>query len=28
MLRYGFQDLKLHRIFATHFKHNPASETF
>jgi len=25
MLRYGFQDLKLHRIFATHFKHNPAS---
>ena len=25
MLRYGFEDLKLHRIFATHFKHNPAS---
>ena len=25
MLRYGFQDLKLHRIFASHFKHNPAS---
>ena len=25
MLRYGFEDLALHRIFATHFKHNPAS---
>lgn len=25
MLRYGFEDLQLHRIFATHFKHNPAS---
>jgi len=25
MLRYGFEDLRLHRIFATHFKHNPAS---
>ncbi len=25
MLRYGFQDLDLHRIFASHFKHNPAS---
>lgn len=25
MLRYGFQDLKLHRIHASHFKHNPAS---
>jgi len=25
MLRYGFQDLKLHRIFASHFGHNPAS---
>lgn len=25
MLRFGFEDLKLHRIFATHFKHNPAS---
>jgi len=25
MLRYGFEDLKLHRIFATHFKHNAAS---
>lgn len=25
MLRYGFENLKLHRIFATHFKHNPAS---
>jgi len=24
-LRYGFEDLHLHRIFATHFKHNPAS---
>jgi len=25
MLRYGFENLHLHRIFATHFKHNPAS---
>jgi [ribosomal protein S5]-alanine N-acetyltransferase len=25
MLRYGFEGLELHRIFATHFKHNPAS---
>lgn len=25
MLRYGFADLRLHRIFASHFKHNPAS---
>jgi [ribosomal protein S5]-alanine N-acetyltransferase len=25
MLRYGFEELALHRIFATHFKHNPAS---
>ena len=25
MLRYGFEDLRLHRIFATHFGHNPAS---
>jgi len=25
MLRYGFDDLKLHRVFASHFKHNPAS---
>ena len=25
MLRYGFEDLKMHRIFASHFKHNPAS---
>ena len=25
MLRYGFEDLGLHRIFATHFKRNPAS---
>lgn len=25
VLRYGFEDLGLHRIFATHFKHNPAS---
>jgi len=25
MLRYGFEDLHLHRIFATHFGHNPAS---
>lgn len=25
MLRYGFENLQLHRIFASHFKHNPAS---
>ena len=25
MLRHGFEDLGLHRIFATHFKQNPAS---
>lgn len=25
MLRYGFEELRLHRIFASHFKHNPAS---
>lgn len=25
MLRYGFDDLHLHRIFASHFKQNPAS---
>jgi len=25
MLRYGFRELGLHRIFASHFKHNPAS---
>ena len=25
MLRYGFENLDLHRIFATHFKNNPAS---
>ena len=25
LLRHGFEDLGLHRIFATHFKHNPAS---
>jgi RimJ/RimL family protein N-acetyltransferase len=25
MLRYGFEELKLHRIFASHFKHNAAS---
>ena len=25
MLRYGFAELGLHRIFASHFKHNPAS---
>ena len=25
MVRYGFEDLKLHRIFASHFGHNPAS---
>ena len=25
MVRHGFEDLNLHRIFASHFKHNPAS---
>lgn len=25
MLRYGFEDLGMHRIFASYFKHNPAS---
>ena len=25
MLRYGFEDLGLHRIFASHFQHNAAS---
>lgn len=25
MIRYGFEELKLHRIFASHFKNNPAS---
>jgi [ribosomal protein S5]-alanine N-acetyltransferase len=25
MVRYGFDTLALHRIFASHFKHNPAS---
>jgi RimJ/RimL family protein N-acetyltransferase len=25
LVRYGFVDLKLHRIFASHFGHNPAS---
>ncbi|MFY9743830.1 MAG: GNAT family protein [Candidatus Sulfotelmatobacter sp.] len=25
MLRYGFEDLRLHRIFASHFKNNPLS---
>jgi len=25
LLRYGFEDLKLHRILATHFRHNPTS---
>jgi [ribosomal protein S5]-alanine N-acetyltransferase len=25
ILRYGFETLGLHRIFASHFKHNPAS---
>ena len=25
MMRYGFEGLHLHRIFASHFKHNPAS---
>jgi [ribosomal protein S5]-alanine N-acetyltransferase len=27
MLRHGFETLQLHRIFASHFKHNPASGT-
>jgi [ribosomal protein S5]-alanine N-acetyltransferase len=25
IMRYGFEDLHLHRIFASHFKNNPAS---
>lgn len=25
MVHYGFEELKLHRIFASHFGHNPAS---
>lgn len=25
MLCYGFEALKLHRIFASHFEHNPTS---
>jgi RimJ/RimL family protein N-acetyltransferase len=25
ILRYGFENLGLHRIYASHFKHNPAS---
>ena len=25
LIRYGFEDLGLHRIFASHFKHNSAS---
>lgn len=25
MLRYGFEELEIHRIYASHFKHNPAS---
>jgi [ribosomal protein S5]-alanine N-acetyltransferase len=25
MLRYGFENLRLHRIFASHFQHNPSS---
>jgi [ribosomal protein S5]-alanine N-acetyltransferase len=25
MLRYGFEELRLHRIHASHFKHNPRS---
>ncbi len=25
MIRYGFEEFNLHRIFATHFKHNPTS---
>ena len=25
LVRYGFEELGLHRIFASHFRHNPAS---
>jgi [ribosomal protein S5]-alanine N-acetyltransferase len=25
MMRYGFEELKLHRIYASHFGHNPVS---
>lgn len=25
VVRYGFEELGMHRIFATHFQHNPAS---
>ncbi len=25
MIRYGFEELGMHRIFASHFRHNPAS---
>ena len=25
VIRHGFEDLRLHRIFASHFQHNPAS---
>lgn len=25
MIRYGFEDLRMHRIFASHFKQNPTS---
>lgn len=25
LMRWGFEELALHRIFASHFKHNPAS---
>jgi ribosomal-protein-alanine N-acetyltransferase len=25
MLRYGFEELNLHRVFASYFKHNPVS---
>ena len=25
LVRYGFEELGMHRIFASHFKHNPAS---
>jgi len=25
VIRYGFENLRLHRIFASHFQHNPAS---
>ena len=25
ILRYGFEELGMHRIYASHFKHNPAS---